>query len=72
MAAQLSEALTAAEPDLPAQIGRGEFAPLVGWLRANVHEQGSLPETQELLVRATGRPLTPQPFLAHLERRYLA
>jgi carboxypeptidase Taq len=72
MAAQLSEALTAAEPDLPAQIGRGEFASLVSWLRANVHEQGSLPETQELLVRVTGRPLTPQPFLAHLERRYLA
>ena len=72
MAAQLFEALTAAEPDLPAQIGRGEFAPLVGWLRANVHEQGSLLETQELLARATGRPLTPQPFLAHLERRYLA
>ena len=69
--AQLFEALAAAEPELPAQIRRGEFAPLVSWLRANVHQQGSLLETQDLLVRATGRALTPQPFLAHLERRYL-
>jgi carboxypeptidase Taq len=72
IAAQLFEALAAALPDLPAQIGRGEFAPLVGWLRANVHQQGSLPETQDLLTQATGRPLTPQPFLAHLEHRYRA
>jgi carboxypeptidase Taq len=72
LAAQLFEALAAAVPDLPAQIGRGEFAPLVAWLRATVHQQGSLLETQELLTKATGRPLTPQPFLAHLERRYFA
>jgi carboxypeptidase Taq len=72
MAAQLFEALAAAVPELAAEIGRGEFGSLLGWLRANIHEQGSLPETQELLVQATGRPLTPQPFLAHLERRYLA
>jgi carboxypeptidase Taq len=71
MAAQLFEALAAAEPDLPAQIARGDFTRLLAWLRANIHEQGSLLDTQELLTRATGRPLTPQPFIAHLERRYL-
>ena len=72
MAAQLFEALATALPDLAAQIARGDFAPLLAWLRANVHEQGSLLDTQALLTRATGRPLTPEPFLAHLERRYLA
>jgi carboxypeptidase Taq len=72
MAAQLFEALVMALPDVPGQIGRGQFAPLVAWLRANIHHKGSLLETQELLTEATGRPLTPHPFLAHLERRYLA
>jgi carboxypeptidase Taq len=72
MAAQLFEALAAALPDLASHIGQGDFTPLLAWLRANVHEQGSLLETRELLAQATCRPLTPQPFLAHLERRYLA
>jgi carboxypeptidase Taq len=72
MAAQLFEALRAAEPDLEAAIGRGDFRPLLAWLRRNVHEQGSLLDTQTLLARATGRTLAPQPFLDHLRSRYLA
>jgi carboxypeptidase Taq len=72
LAAQLYEAMIAAEPDLPAQIARGDFRPLLAWLRANIHEQGARYETQELIARATGRPLELQPFLRHLETRYLA
>ena len=72
MAAQLFQALRAAEPDLEAGIGRGDFRPLLAWLRRNIHEQGSLLGTQTLLARATGRALTPRPFLEQLERRYLA
>ena len=47
MAAQLFEALRAAQPDLEAQIGRGDFRPLLAWLRANIHEQGSLLDTPD-------------------------
>jgi carboxypeptidase Taq len=72
MAAQLFQALRAAEPDLEAEIGRGDFRPLLAWLRRNIHEQGSLLDTQTLLARATGQPLAPQPFLDHLRSRYLA
>ncbi len=72
MAAQLSEAMRTALPDLDREIARGEFRSLLGWLRANVHGQGSLLDTGTLLTRATGRPLTPQPFLDHLRIRYLA
>jgi carboxypeptidase Taq len=72
MAAQLFEALRADEPEIEEQIGRGEFGPLLAWLRANIHEQGSLLDTQALLTRVSGRPLDPQPFLDHLRRRYLA
>ena len=40
MAAQLAEAMRAALPDLDRDLERGDFRPLVGWLRANVHSRG--------------------------------
>jgi carboxypeptidase Taq len=71
LAAQLYEAMIEAVPDLPGHLAKGDFRPLLAWLRANVHEQGARYETQELIARATGRPLELQPFLRHLEMRYL-
>ena len=53
-------------------IAKGDFAPLMGWLRANVHGLGSKLSTDELLTKATGRPLDPAVFKAHLKARYLA
>lgn len=69
-AAQIFDAACTAEPEILPAIGRGEFAPLVAWLRANIHSQGSLYQTDELLTRATGRPLDAGVFKAHLRRRY--
>lgn len=69
-AAQIFDAANRAEPEILPAIGRGDFAPLVGWLRANIHGQGSRWETDELLTRATGRPLDAAVFKAHLRRRY--
>ncbi|MGO1080799.1 carboxypeptidase M32 [Inquilinus sp. CA228] len=69
-AAQIFDAANRAQPDVLPAIGRGDFAPLVGWLRANIHGQGSRWETDELLTRATGRPLDAAVFKAHLRRRY--
>jgi len=70
-AAQLFAAAKAAVPEIPAAIGRGDFAPLVGWLRQNVHAWGSFHSTDDLLQQANGRPLDPQAFEAHLTARYL-
>jgi Zn-dependent carboxypeptidase len=71
-AAQLFTAACEADADIRPGIARGDFAPLVAWLRANVHGQGCLLPTRDLLIRATGRPLTADAFKAHLARRYLA
>ncbi len=72
VAAQLFDAAQAADADIRVGLGRGDFAPLMRWLRPNVHELGaSLPMT-ELVERATGRPLDAAVFKAHLEARYLA
>lgn len=69
-AAQIFEAACKAEPDILPGIGRGDFSPLVGWLRTHIHSQGSRYQTNELLTRATGRPLDAAVFKAHLKRRY--
>lgn len=70
-AAQLMAAARAADPDIMAGIGRGDFAPLMAWLRENVHGKGSLMSTDELLREASGRPLEATAFKAHLKVRYL-
>ena len=70
-AAQLFDAATTAVPEIMDGIGRGEFGPLLAWLRENVHRWGSFHSTDELLAEATGRPLDADVFRRHLERRYL-
>ena len=71
IAAQLFLAAQAAIPDLAEEIGRGQFAPLFVWLRQNVHGQGSLLSTAELVERASGAPLGTAAFERHLRQRYL-
>ena len=71
-AAQLFDAAKRAVPAMPSAIARGDFAPLLTWLRANVHGLGSRFSARELLVRATGKPLDAAIFEAHLRARYLA
>ncbi len=70
-AAQLFAAALDAEPAIRPGIARGDFAPLVGWLRANVHSKGSFFSSRDLMTAATGRPLDLGAFRTHLERRYL-
>ena len=70
-AAQFYAAARQALPDLEEEIGRGDFAPLMAWLREHVHGLASRFTTDELLERATGRPLDPSVFKKHLRNRYL-
>ena len=71
-AAQLMAAARRGVPGLDAALGRGDFAPLIGWLREKVHGVGSLLGFNDLLRAATGKRLDPADFEAHLTARYLA
>jgi carboxypeptidase Taq len=51
-------------------IGQGDFVPLLDWLRVNVHGRGSLLESDELLLQATGSKLDSRYFMQHLQSRY--
>ncbi len=70
-AAQLMRAARNAIPTLERALAQGDLAPLVGWLRGNIHSQGSRWGFQDLLRQATGKPLDPADYTAHLTERYL-
>lgn len=70
-AAQIFQAAVDADPATMAGIGTGNFKPLMTWLREHVHSKGSRDTTDELLTKATGRPLDAAAFKNHLQRRYL-
>jgi carboxypeptidase Taq len=68
--AQLMEKIRTNISDLDAQIERGEFVALLRWLRKNVHQHGRKFTPNELLERATGKPLTPAPWIAYVREKY--
>lgn len=71
-AAQLFAAARRAMTDLPERIARGDFAPLLAWLREKVHARACSVPAETILVDATGKPLGTEDFLTHLAARYLA
>lgn len=69
-AAQFYDAAQRDLGDLPAQFARGEFRPLLDWLRKNIHSRGKQLRAGELVQRVTGAPLSHQALIAHLHRKF--
>jgi carboxypeptidase Taq len=55
--------------DLDAQFSRGEFAPLLNWLRENIHRHGRRYSARELVKKVTGRDLSWEPLMSHLKEK---
>jgi carboxypeptidase Taq len=70
MSVQLFEAACQHIPRLEEKIEAGEHAPLLDWLKRNVHERGSLHQPDELLELATGSVLDAGPYLRYLGRKF--
>ncbi len=70
-AAQLFDAARRSDPAIAKGVADGDFRPLLAWLRRHVHGRGSFLSTRALMTEATGRPLDPAVFKAHLQARYL-
>lgn len=70
MSGQIYAAALKANPEIPAQIARGEFAPLHTWLKENVYWSGSKYTAPELLERVTGQAMTIAPYIAYLRQKY--
>jgi len=69
-AAQFFDSLKRDLPDWEGLVRTGEFAPILGWLRTNIHRHGSIYPAGELCRRVTGRPLDAQPFLTYLNQKF--
>ena len=70
MAAQFYAAALAVHPGIEQEIGRGEFGTLHTWLRENVYRHGARYAPGDLLLRATGQPLTVGPYLEYLRAKF--
>lgn len=70
MSVQLYQAAERQLGSLEGLIRAGDFAPLLDWLRENVHSHGSRYRPSQLLERATGAKLDARPYLAYLEEKF--
>jgi carboxypeptidase Taq len=67
-----SQFFAQAETDLgplAPQFADGEFQPLRNWLREKIHALGQTHTAAELVERATGKPLSHAPLMAHLQAK---
>ncbi|MDR6226690.1 carboxypeptidase M32 [Desmospora profundinema] len=70
LSAQYYEAALKAHPEIPDQIRQGRFDTLHGWLRENIYQHGAKYTAQELTERATGSPLTIDPYVRYLKTKF--
>jgi carboxypeptidase Taq len=70
MAAQLLDRATEDLGDLNDPFSRGDFSPLLDWLRDRVHRHGSRYQAPRLIEQATGTPLDHHSLLRGLQRKY--
>jgi carboxypeptidase Taq len=65
-ASQLFEKAEAELGSLEAMFRRGEFSPLLAWLRKNIHAIGQRYDAADLIQRVTGQPISHEPLMRHL------
>ena len=70
LSAQFFDAARRAVPGIPADITRGEFGALHGWLGGDGSQHGSKFTAAELVERATGAPMSIEPYMAYLWSKY--
>ncbi len=66
-AAQFWETIRGQLTDIEQQIKRGEFGQLKAWLNRNIHAHGRRYRAADLCKMITGKPLSADPLMRHLE-----
>lgn len=66
-AAQFFETIREQIPTLDDQFRKGEFGELKSWLNEHIHQQGMRYRAADLCVHLTGRELSADPLMRHLE-----
>ncbi len=67
---QLWDKMLEEHPNIPDEIAKGKFDTVLGWMRERVHQFGSKFEPQEIMLKATGSKITPEPYIQYLKIKY--
>ena len=67
---QLWDKMVSDHPNVPDEIAQGKFDTILGWMREHVHQYGSKFEPQEIMIKATGSKITPEPYIQYLKTKY--
>lgn len=71
LAAQFYEAALKSDNTIDSAMNQGSFSPLMNWLKAHVHSQGSLHSFHDLVKQATGKDFSVDSYINHIKKRYL-
>jgi len=67
---QLWDKMLEEHPNVPDEIAQGKFDTILGWMREHVHQYGNKFEPQEIMLKATGSKITPEPYVKYLKTKY--
>ncbi|MFI5385262.1 MAG: carboxypeptidase M32 [Fimbriimonadales bacterium] len=67
---QIFNALRKDLGDTDALIAKGEFAPILGWLREKVYSKGRKYTPRDLVMRVTGKPMGARDYIEGLGKKY--
>jgi carboxypeptidase Taq len=70
LSAQFFEAALKESPEIPNEIEEGKFEMLHGWLKENLYQHGRKYTASELVERATGSPMSIDPYIRYLKKKY--
>ncbi len=70
LGSQFYTAALKAHPEIPNEMKQGQFGALHGWLTENVYQHGRKYTASELVQRATGSPITIDPYITYLKKKY--
>ncbi|MCD8528959.1 MAG: hypothetical protein LRY27_03105 [Chitinophagales bacterium] len=69
-AAQFEASMRKEIKSYDADIAEGNFAPILQWLRTNIHQYGRYYSAKELCEKATGEALNFTYFMQYAEKKY--
>jgi carboxypeptidase Taq len=69
-AAQFFETVLENNPAIVEELEAGEITGLLSWLQENIHQHGRKLTPAEVVMRATQKPLSHEPFVRYTTKKY--
>lgn len=69
-AAQFFETALENNPTIAQELAEGETSSLLSWLQDNIHQHGRKLSPSEIVHRATGKPLSHEPFVRYATKKF--